>query len=146
MAIEHPWMSVARGLDAIKDAIANGEPLPATAEAVVELAAVVVRRHGELVQRIKAAIGPNLCRAARIEAEAAAEPESVECCVCRRQLMAGHIVRCVRCHKPVCFVCRRAGVCDLCHEVDGPGEVSGPGVTPPRNPTQEEIEVAFSAD
>ena len=77
MAIEHPYMSVSRRLDAISTALDNGDPLPDHAGSAAMLGAVIVKQNAERIQRVKAAIGPSLSRAARMEAEAAEDTDSL---------------------------------------------------------------------
>jgi len=72
MSNRGPYMAVADRLEAMRSALADNDPMPSWADTALAMAATIIKGHGELVQRVKAAIGPELCRAARVEAEAVA--------------------------------------------------------------------------
>ncbi len=68
-------MAVVAHLTDLKAAIENGDVLPTTATAAIDLASVIIRRYVEHMNRLKAAIGPTLCEVARFEAQAAEDTD-----------------------------------------------------------------------
>ena len=64
----HAHEDVVARLNEMARAIEAGQELPEHAAGTVDVAAAVIEQHGELLNRVKAAIGPSLVAAARAEA------------------------------------------------------------------------------